>query len=254
MRSVEFALFMLAVACSLVYGHILWTRVYSKSERTCKNMSAGMQHFMQNIWPYVDMTFAVLLPHTVTILASSIIIVHLRCVHRRKLHTVPALAVSCAPASAHSLGSQSFVARHSLRIAVTLVCICVFYVLCQLPAKLWLILVPVSARRSDHVHQHFFNRLTWTALIMVQYTAHTSNFVIYSLSNKKFRAGLLALFCAKKRRVTRSLRTVRNNTFASPGGLLPLTASTPVRRQSAPAWLAPFPVRQSASDILLTAD
>lgn len=183
---------LLTLLCCAFNSHIFFTRVLQPENGRAVCINSHEPHwqlFLTHVWPPADLVFTTALPNTVSLLVSGVLI-----------HRLRGKALSSPRSSDLKNGTKhSFVAKHSRRITVTLLCIVAFYVACQLPAKLWLIVKPAATLRYTHVHLYFSERLAWTAMLMVQYGANVFNFAVYSLANRHFRNELRRLCCRKQR-------------------------------------------------------
>lgn len=188
----------LAVGCIILSSvaanlHIFWTQ--TNRGGGCRHLPDEYDYFLHYVRPKLDLMFAGVLPIIAVLVSSTLLLCAICCCFRRRRHTsVPVGDVSVDGGSSQcTRGAKpvSAVSKMSNRITWTLISIAICFVLCNVPARVYLALYPSlpSTARSDP-GQFYAYRFSFSVLALLQFLTNVINFFIYSGGKQLFRKEL----------------------------------------------------------------
>lgn len=143
-----------------------WTLEHDPESNTCASISPKAK-YLYSIFRYIDATFYSYLPISMMIFSNTAIVVKLVLSKKHE--------------------SNSTLSKASNSITIMLIGTCVMFITFTLPYAVY---YSVNLNMSSYLY---------AAFVLMMYSNHTFNFVVYILSNRQFRKELLRLFVGRKR-------------------------------------------------------
>lgn len=163
--------------------HLLITNgiTFNKNETECTSLSEGYLYYDEYVFIWVDMTFVSILPFLLMISMNAVMINVLRQSRQfRRRHSVP------------NTMTTDRMNRFDRRLTTMLLVTSIYFLFTTLLISIYYIVDTYNKSKGKYTAA--VKEISWTALYLFQFTNYAMNFILYNLSNKRFRKKLLEVF------------------------------------------------------------
>lgn len=163
--------------------HLLITNgiKFDKNETKCTSLNTEYLYYDEYVFIWVDMTFVSILPFLLMISMNAVMINALRQSRQfRRRHSVP------------NTMTTDRMNRFDRRLTTMLLVTSIYFLFTTVLISIYYIIDTYKKSKGEYTAA--VKEISWTILYLFQFTNYAMNFILYNLSNKRFRKKLLAVF------------------------------------------------------------
>lgn len=162
--------------------HLLITNgiKFDKNETKCTSLNADYLYYDEYVFIWVDMTFVSILPFLLMISMNAVMVNVLRQSREFRRHSVP------------NTMTMNRMNRFDKRLTTMLLVTSIYFLFTTLLISIYYIVDTYKKSKGNYTAA--VKEISWTILYLFQFTNYAMNFILYTLSNKRFKKKLLEVF------------------------------------------------------------